>query len=69
MSEGKILLRTLTRESKLNVGNIYKRNTVGDLLNNKRYYYLRYIFYKHPVITFTEDILQQLGIKVKKTVK
>ena len=55
------LLRTLTVKSTMGFG-IYKELKVGEVINLNKKQYLRWCYYNLSNITFTEDILIQLGI-------
>jgi hypothetical protein len=55
------LLRKLTRLSLLKFGN-YKDYTVGHLLEMKKHKKLISIYYSLSGITYTDDILDELGI-------
>lgn len=58
---GAITLRKLTRLSSMKFGQ-YKDLRVQELLDLKRYRYLRWCYYCCSGITFTEDILEEIGI-------
>lgn len=55
------LLRTLTVKSTMGFG-IHKELKVGEVINLNKKQYLRWCYYNLSNITFTEDILIQLGI-------
>ena len=55
------LLRKLSRKSTLKFG-MYADNTVQELLIFKRYNYLRWVYFNHDMITFMDDILDELSI-------
>jgi len=55
-----ILLRTLTRKSKLDVWNL--PGTVQDLLDRKKQMQLIAAYYKLTTINYTDDILDELKI-------
>ena len=56
-----ILLRKLTRKSTLNFGK-FKDYTVEHLFGMKKQIELTSIYFKLSTITFTDDILNELGI-------
>jgi len=56
-----ILLRKLTKKSTLNFGK-YKDYTVNHLFGMKKQIELISIYFKLSTITFTDDILDELGI-------
>lgn len=62
-----ITLRILTRKSKLGVGAL-ANDTVGRLLELKKYQALRHIYYCYEGITFQDDILDEINIthRIKK---
>lgn len=59
--EGRILLKTLTKKSIIQNGK-NKGLTVSDLLRLKKID-LIYSYYHYDVLTFTDEILDELGIK------
>jgi hypothetical protein len=63
-----ILLRTLTKKSKLDFWN-FKNTTVQNLLDQRNYYQLLSIYYKLEMITFTKDILDELCIDGEFAIK
>jgi hypothetical protein len=56
-----ILLRKLTKKSTLNFGK-YKDYTVGHLLGMKKQIDLTSIYFKLSTISFTDEVLDELGI-------
>lgn len=62
-----ILLRTLTRKSKLKFGQ-YANLTVQDLLNIEKFSILRWYYCKYDKISFTEDVLQEIkqNLRIEK---
>lgn len=58
---GTTLLRKLSRKSTLKFG-VYGDNTVQELLTFKRYNYLRWVYFNCDMITFMDDILDELSI-------
>lgn len=57
-----LYLKTLTEKSVIPVGKIHRFETVGDLINNKRYEYLRYLYYTTEKLTFVDTVLNKIGI-------
>jgi hypothetical protein len=55
------LLRKLSRKSQLKFG-IYCDNSVQDLLTFKKYNYLRWVYFNCDMISFLDDILDELSI-------
>ena len=58
----RILLRTLTRKSKLNLGK-FKDKTIQELLNQRENKHLVSLYYRYETINFTDDILKELKIE------
>lgn len=56
-----VLLRKLTRKSMLKFGQ-YRDNTVQECLTFHRYNYLRWVYFNSSMITFMDDILEEIGI-------
>ena len=56
-----VLLRKLTEKSTLKFGT-YADVPIYNLLNLKRYSYLRWIYYNSSNITFLNSILEEIGI-------
>ena len=56
-----VLLRKLTEKSKLGFGK-YATEPIWYILQSRHTQYLRYIYYCCSGITFTDDILQKIGI-------
>lgn len=56
-----ILLRKLTPKSVLDFGK-YKGVSIQQLIDLKKYNYLRWIYYSCSKITFTDDILKTISI-------
>ena len=56
------LLRTLTRKSTLKFGE-YAHCCVQELLNKHKHMYLRWVYYNCDMITFKEDILEEINLK------
>lgn len=59
-----ILLRKLTKKSTIDFGK-HSGLKVGDLLNIMEIRYLRWMYYNCSMITFFDDILEQIGIPLK----
>lgn len=57
-----VLLRTLTKKSKIGFGK-YRDRTVGDLIERRKHKHLINIYYKLDSINFTEEVLKELLIK------
>lgn len=57
------LLRKLSRKSQLKFG-IYCDNSVQDLLTFKKYNYLRWVYFNCDMISFLDDILDELSISI-----
>ena len=55
------LLRKLSRKSTLKFGQYYD-NTVQDCLTFHKYNYLRWVYYNCSMVTFMDDILEEIGI-------
>lgn len=55
-----IRLRTLTRKSKLD--GKYAELTIQEIIDLKHFAYLRYCYYCYSAISFTEDILREIGV-------
>lgn len=55
-----VTLRTLTRKSKLKFGK-FPDLTIQDLINIGRKEYLRWIYCHSSMISFTEDVLEEIG--------
>ena len=56
-----VLLRKLTEKSTLKFG-IYADVPIYNLLDLKRYSYLRWVYYNSSNITFLDSILKEIGI-------
>jgi len=56
-----IYLRTLSRLSEYKF-NGWDNYSMKQLLNEKRYMYLRLMYYNRKEINYTEDVLKELGI-------
>ncbi|MFN9112092.1 MAG: hypothetical protein ACK5XN_18660 [Bacteroidota bacterium] len=56
-----VLLRKLTEKSTLKFG-IYSDIPIYNLLDLKRYSYLRWVYYNSSNITFLDSILKEIGI-------
>ncbi len=68
LSSGTTLLRTLSRKSQLKFG-IYCDNTVEECLTFKRFNYLRWVYFNCDMISFMDDILDELSITEKYRIK
>ena len=55
------LLRTMTYKSKFNFGK-YNNQTVGEVLRIGKKHYIRYVYYNLDGISFTDEILKDVGI-------
>jgi len=56
-----VLLRKMARKSKFNTGK-YDGVTVQELINANKQPYLRWVYYNMSMITFMDDILDELNI-------
>lgn len=56
-----VILRKLTRKSLLTFGK-YHDFRVGDLINTGKHKYLRWVYFNNSMITFFEDILDEIKI-------
>jgi hypothetical protein len=61
INEDAVLLRILTPKSYLRVGK-YKDLRIQEILDLNKTAYLRYFYYNMQGISFTEDILKQIGV-------
>jgi len=57
-----IRLKTLTEKSLIPIGKVHRTETVGDLIESKRYEYLRYLYYTVSKLTFIDTVLEKIGI-------
>ena len=61
-----VLLRKLAEKSTLKFG-IYSDVPIYNLLDLKRYSYLRWVYYNSSNITFLDSILKLAGLKLDRT--
>jgi hypothetical protein len=57
------LLRKLTAKSTMKFG-MHEDNTVGQLLDLKKYRYLRWVYFNCSNITFMDDILDEINLPI-----
>jgi hypothetical protein len=72
LKKGTTLLRTLSRKSQLKFG-VYCDSTVQDLITFRRFNYIRWVYFNCDMISFMDDILDEVGItgsyRIKKPSK
>ena len=56
-----VLLRTMTRKSKFQFGK-FKDLTVQEVIDLRKYAYLRQVYYNLAGISFSDDILKTIGV-------
>lgn len=62
------LLRTMTKKSIIGFGK-YKDYRVGDIINLGELEYLRWVYYNSELVTFMDDILDEIGITEEYRIK